>query len=264
MDCSPPGSSVPGILQARILEWAYMCVCVCVCVCTCAHMLSHVRLFSTHACGWQPTRLLCPWNSSGKKIWADCHFLLQGIFPTQESNPTSLLSPALAGRFFTSWATREAQWDPHLKDFYRLRPGFTVALLRFHVLQACCKHNLKTRGGNLSSYSRPAATLRKPPGLSGRTSLSILITGTDHSHGCLVSNSWPRFCLQIAAHSFLTTRWEENMPPHPSFLPYKMYEFCSYVKIKRCLRLSEWDISSPISIYIASFKGVEKHSSRSS
>ena len=22
MDCSPPGSSVPGILQARILEWA--------------------------------------------------------------------------------------------------------------------------------------------------------------------------------------------------------------------------------------------------
>ena len=38
MDCSPPASSVHGILQARILEW-------------------------------------------------DCHFLLQGIFPTQELNP---------------------------------------------------------------------------------------------------------------------------------------------------------------------------------
>ena len=24
MDCSPPGSSVPGILQARILEWVVM------------------------------------------------------------------------------------------------------------------------------------------------------------------------------------------------------------------------------------------------
>ena len=24
MDCSPPGSSVPGILQARILEWVAM------------------------------------------------------------------------------------------------------------------------------------------------------------------------------------------------------------------------------------------------
>ena len=22
MDCSPPGSSVPGILQARVLDWA--------------------------------------------------------------------------------------------------------------------------------------------------------------------------------------------------------------------------------------------------
>ena len=25
MDCSPPGSSVPGILQARILEWVTPC-----------------------------------------------------------------------------------------------------------------------------------------------------------------------------------------------------------------------------------------------
>ena len=38
MDYSPPGSSVHGILQARILEWIPMpsssvCVCVCVCVC---------------------------------------------------------------------------------------------------------------------------------------------------------------------------------------------------------------------------------------
>ena len=38
MDCSPPGSSVLGIFQARILEWV-------------------------------------------------CHFLLQGIFPSQGSNP---------------------------------------------------------------------------------------------------------------------------------------------------------------------------------
>ena len=36
IDSSPPGSTFPGILQARILEWVatsfskYMCVCVCV------------------------------------------------------------------------------------------------------------------------------------------------------------------------------------------------------------------------------------------
>ena len=33
-----------------------------------------------------PTRLLCPWNSSGKNTWVGCHFLLLGIFPTQGLN----------------------------------------------------------------------------------------------------------------------------------------------------------------------------------
>ena len=36
--------------------------------------------------GLYPTRLLCPWNSPGKITGVGCHFLLQGIFPTQGSN----------------------------------------------------------------------------------------------------------------------------------------------------------------------------------
>ena len=32
--------------------------------------------------GLQPTRLLCPWDFSGKNTRVGCHFLLQGIFPT--------------------------------------------------------------------------------------------------------------------------------------------------------------------------------------
>ena len=35
----------------------------------------------------QPTRLLYPWDSPGKNTGVGCHFLLQGIFPTQGSNP---------------------------------------------------------------------------------------------------------------------------------------------------------------------------------
>jgi len=40
-------------------------------------------------CSWvlEPTRLLCPWNSSGKNTGMRSHFLLQGIFLTQGSNP---------------------------------------------------------------------------------------------------------------------------------------------------------------------------------
>ena len=37
--------------------------------------------------GLYPIRLLHPWDFPGKSAGVDCHFLLQGIFPTQESNP---------------------------------------------------------------------------------------------------------------------------------------------------------------------------------
>ena len=37
--------------------------------------------------GLQPSRLLCPCDSAGKNTGVDCHFLLQGIFPTQRQNP---------------------------------------------------------------------------------------------------------------------------------------------------------------------------------
>ena len=36
--------------------------------------------------GLQPAGLLCPWNSAGKNTGVGCHFLFQGIFPTQGSN----------------------------------------------------------------------------------------------------------------------------------------------------------------------------------
>ena len=36
--------------------------------------------------GLQPARLLCPWDFPGNNTGVDCHFLLQGIFPTQGSN----------------------------------------------------------------------------------------------------------------------------------------------------------------------------------
>ena len=37
--------------------------------------------------GLQLTRILCPWDFSGKNTGVACHFLLQGIFPTLGSNP---------------------------------------------------------------------------------------------------------------------------------------------------------------------------------
>ena len=50
------------------------------------------------------TRHLCPWDFPDKSTRVGCHFLLQGIFPTQGSNLVS----CIARRFFTDQATREA------------------------------------------------------------------------------------------------------------------------------------------------------------
>ena len=94
--------------------------------------------------GLQSARLLCPWDSPGKNTEVGYQALLQGIFPTQGSNPGLLhcrwilyclrhqRSPrilewvaypfssgssqtrnqtrvsCIAGGFFNSWATREA------------------------------------------------------------------------------------------------------------------------------------------------------------
>ena len=59
------------------------------CACVCAQSLSCVQLFAT-LLPTAPTRLLCPWNSPGKNTGVGCHFLLQGIFLTQGSNPCLL------------------------------------------------------------------------------------------------------------------------------------------------------------------------------
>ena len=51
---------------------------------------------------------LCPWDSPGKNTGMGCHALLQGILPTQGSNPGLLHSRQI---FFTIWAS----WEAHNK-----------------------------------------------------------------------------------------------------------------------------------------------------
>ena len=60
----------------KIASSVFMHVCVCV--------LSCVQLFMTP---WTWPRQAPPWNFSGQNAGVHCHFLLQGIFLTQGSNP---------------------------------------------------------------------------------------------------------------------------------------------------------------------------------
>ena len=60
---------------------------VCVCVLS---GFSHVRLCATPWTAAPHTRLLCPWGFSSQEYWNGCCALLQGVFPTQGSNPRLL------------------------------------------------------------------------------------------------------------------------------------------------------------------------------
>ena len=84
MDCSPPGSSVCGILQARILEW--VAIPFSRCGCGCAKLLQLcLTLCNPMDCSLSGSSVHL--NSPGQNTGVGCHALLQGIFPTQGSNP---------------------------------------------------------------------------------------------------------------------------------------------------------------------------------
>ena len=91
-DCSPPGSSVHGILQARTLEWA-----------------------------------ACP---------------PAGDLPNPVIEPTSLMSPALAGGFFSSSATWDTPTNAEVPHRHRVNyseyPLFQCFLLE--MCKYCHRH----------------------------------------------------------------------------------------------------------------------------
>ena len=90
LDCSPPGSSVFGIFEARILSSLFIS----------AQISEHLKHLKVKVSGNRLYPTLCdsmdcslPDSSihgmdlPGKNTGVGCHFLLQGIFLTQGSNP---------------------------------------------------------------------------------------------------------------------------------------------------------------------------------
>ena len=79
---SPPGSSVHGIFQARVLEWDAIRLRFSTMLLLLLSRFSHVRLCET--------RLPCPWDSPGKNTGVGCHFLLQCMNVKSESEVAQL------------------------------------------------------------------------------------------------------------------------------------------------------------------------------
>ena len=70
----------------------------------------------------EPVRLLRPWDSPGKNTGVSWHFLLQGGLPNSEIKPVSLVSSAVAGRFFTTVPPRKHKND--YESFFKSLDGW--------------------------------------------------------------------------------------------------------------------------------------------
>ena len=95
--CNPMDYTVRGILQARILEWVAFPSSRTSSQPRDRTQVSHnaggffpsiseVKVAQLHPTLW-PHGLYSPWNSPGQNTGVSRLSLLQGIFPTQESNP---------------------------------------------------------------------------------------------------------------------------------------------------------------------------------
>ena len=80
MDGSLPGSSAHGICQARVLEWGAIAFSIIILL---IYKDNKIGKKKKKRSGSVASDSLRPHKSAG----VDCHFLLQGIFPTQELNP---------------------------------------------------------------------------------------------------------------------------------------------------------------------------------
>ena len=85
-------SQKPCSKEGLILTPYWICFCefnpyFAAFVIMCAVLSCSVMSDSLQPHGMQPARLLCPWGFSRQEYWSGCPALLQGIFPTQGSNP---------------------------------------------------------------------------------------------------------------------------------------------------------------------------------
>ena len=76
-DLPDPGTEFVSPPSPALAGRFYMCT-----IRVCSVMSNSLQPY-----GLQPARPFCSWTFSGKNIGVSCHFLLQGIFATQGSNP---------------------------------------------------------------------------------------------------------------------------------------------------------------------------------
>ena len=132
----------------------------------CAYLLvSHSIVSSSlQHHGLQPARLLCPRDFAGKNTGVGCHFLLQGIFPIQGSNPHFLhwqVDSLPLSHLGSPWPWRVQGYSSSMVSSGTPGPSFLFQLL---------EHGFVGRDGCQSSGCRICCSSFKVSGICFSTS----------------------------------------------------------------------------------------------
>ena len=108
--------------------------------------------------GPKSPRLLCPWDLSGRNTGVGCHFLLQGLFLSQGSNPHLW--------HLLPWQSSSLPLAPPGKPIHRAPSAnysFRLCILAGSALcpmshQLMTRTNLRGSGGSLAVYPRSLIT----------------------------------------------------------------------------------------------------------
>ena len=117
MDCSLPGFPVPGILQARVLEWGAIAFSNAWKWKVKVKSLSRVRLLATP---WTTAhQALRPWDFPGKSTGVGCHCLLQRRQCSYSNTFINELSHGFLQRTQNeSWTYNKRPWKKYLGSSY--------------------------------------------------------------------------------------------------------------------------------------------------
>ena len=121
--------------RSSSLEWRASCpniftkhmLCVRHCSRHCAKSLQSCLTLQPY--GLEPVRLLCPWDSPGKKSGVGFHALLQGISQPRDWTHISCGSYIGGGFFFTTEPPEKPILDPRTQQ---------IVLKKISILLGCC------------------------------------------------------------------------------------------------------------------------------
>ena len=99
--------------------------------------------------GLQPIRFFCPWDFPGKIPGVGCHFLLQGIFPTQGLNLVSCSGRQMLSLPLSHQGNPEFMLLMTKSLLVRKKLGKTISLGR-----KCCDQDLKDIRVGMGSSTR--------------------------------------------------------------------------------------------------------------